>query len=215
MHYRQVEFVLRYHAPIKVKQPENYAHRLLFTFYPFRDKCELKLGQPPSYSSKLNEPGVLDTVNYNKSLVEPYSYLIDAAFLNYRSDIMPSWDPFSQQENENVEDEVHEIELIEQTETDCSDETQSSLNYPERSFRFHVPILSDYKINGKIRPLNLKQRQIFDFIHNRAKLHIKVKSGTTKKQSTLFHSCLWGSGGCGKSHLNQTVFHAVRKVFLY
>ena len=38
-------------------------------------------------------------VNYNKSLVEPYSDLIDAAFLNYRSDIMPSWDPFSQQEN--------------------------------------------------------------------------------------------------------------------
>ena len=68
-------------------------------FYPFPDDCELKLGQPPSYSSKLNESGVLDMVNYNKSLVEPSSDLIDAAFLNYRSDIMPSWDPFSQQEN--------------------------------------------------------------------------------------------------------------------
>ena len=66
-----------------------------FLFYPFRDECELKLGQLPSYSSKLNEPGVLDMVNYNKSLVEPYSNLTDAAFLNYRSDIMPSWDPFS------------------------------------------------------------------------------------------------------------------------
>ena len=34
LHYRQVEFVLRYHAPIKVKQPENYAHRLLFYVLP-------------------------------------------------------------------------------------------------------------------------------------------------------------------------------------
>ena len=143
--------------PLKLNDQKTMHIACFFTFYPFRAKCELKLGQPPSYSSKLNEPGVLDTVNYNKSLVEPYSYLIDAAFLNYRSDIMPSWDPFSQQENENVEDEVHEIELIEQTETDCSDETQSSLNYPERSFHFHVPILSDYEINSKIRPLNLKQ----------------------------------------------------------
>ena len=37
---------------------------------------------------------------------------------------MPSWDPFSQQENENAENELHEIELNEWTETDCSDETQ-------------------------------------------------------------------------------------------
>ena len=124
LHYHQVELVLRYHVPNKFKEPESYAHHLLFMFYPFRDECELKLGQPPSYSSKLNEPGVLDMVNYKKILVEPYRDLIDAAFLNYRSDIMPSCDPFSQQENENVESEFHEIELNEQTETDCSDETQ-------------------------------------------------------------------------------------------
>ena len=48
--------------------------------YLFRDECELKVGQPPSYSSKLNEPGVLDMVNYNKSLIELYSDLVDAAF---------------------------------------------------------------------------------------------------------------------------------------
>ena len=45
-------------------------------------------------------------VNYNKSLVEPYSNLTDAAFLNYRSDICLI------QENENVESELHEIELM-------------------------------------------------------------------------------------------------------
>ena len=166
MHYRQVELVLRYPVPNKFKHPDSYAHHLLFIFYPFRYECELKLGQSPSYSSKLNEPGVLDVVNYKKSLVEPHSDLVDAAFINYRSDIMPSCDPFSQQENENVENELHGIEVNEQTETNCSDEIQSSLNYPEDSSHFQTPILSDNEINSKIRSLNLKQRQIFDFIHN-------------------------------------------------
>ena len=110
---------------------------------------------------------------------------------------------------------MHEIELNEQTETDCSDETQSSFNYPEGSSHFHMPILSDDEINSKSRSLNLKQRQLFDFIHNWAKLHIKVKSATTKKHSMPFHLFLSGSGGCGKSHLIQTIFHAVSKVFLY
>ena len=110
---------------------------------------------------------------------------------------------------------MHEIELNEQTETDCSDETQSNLNYPEVSSHFHMPILSDDEINSKIRSLNLKQWQIFDFIHNWAKLHVKIKSGTTNKQSTPFHLFLLGSGGCGESHLIQTIFHAVSKVFLY
>ena len=95
LHYRKVELVLRYHVPNKFKDPEGYAHHLLFMFYLFRDKSELKVGQPSSYSSKLSEPGVLEIVNNNKSLAEPYSDLVNAAFLNYRTDITPSWDPFS------------------------------------------------------------------------------------------------------------------------
>ena len=110
---------------------------------------------------------------------------------------------------------MHELELNEHTETDCSDETHSSLNHQEASSHFHTPILSDNEINSKIRSLNLKQRQIFDFIHNWVKFHVKVKSGTTKKQSTPFHLFLSGSGHCGKSHLIQTMFHAVSKVFSY
>ena len=110
---------------------------------------------------------------------------------------------------------MHEIELNEQTETDCSDKTQNSLNYPEGSSHFHMSILSDDEINSKIRSRNLKQWQIFDFILNWEKLHVKVKSGKTKKQSTSFHLFLSGIGGCGKSHLIQTTFHAVSEVFLY
>ena len=63
LHYYKVKLVLRYHVPNKFKDPEDYAHHLLFMFYPFRDECELKVGQPSSYSSKLSEPGILEIVN--------------------------------------------------------------------------------------------------------------------------------------------------------
>ena len=121
LHYRKAELVLQYHVPNKFKDPKGYAHHLLFMFYRFRDECELKVGKPSSYSSKLSETGVLEIVNSNKSLVEPYSDLVNAAFLNYRADITPSWDPFSQQENEDVETELYEIELNDQTEISCPD----------------------------------------------------------------------------------------------
>ena len=71
LHYRKVELALRYHVPNKFKDPEGYTHHLLFMFYPFRDECELRVGQPSSYSSKLIEPGVSETVDNNKNLVEP------------------------------------------------------------------------------------------------------------------------------------------------
>ena len=44
LHYRKVELFLRYHFPNKFKDPEGYAHNLLFMFYPFRDESELKAG---------------------------------------------------------------------------------------------------------------------------------------------------------------------------
>ena len=62
-------------------------------FYPFGDECHLKVGQPSSYYSKLNEPGVIEVINNNKSLV-PYSDLVNDTFLNYRLDYSLSWDPF-------------------------------------------------------------------------------------------------------------------------
>ena len=51
LYYHHVKLVLQYHVPNKFKEPESYARHLLFMFYPFCDECELKLGQPPSYSS--------------------------------------------------------------------------------------------------------------------------------------------------------------------
>ena len=72
LHYRRVELVLRYNVPNKFKDPEGYAHHLLFMFNPFRDKCELKVGQPSSCTSILSKPEVLQITNINKCLVDPY-----------------------------------------------------------------------------------------------------------------------------------------------
>ena len=125
--------------------------------------------------------------------------------------------PFSQQENEYVENELCEIELNDQTKISCPDEeNQTDENYLETIFsELHTAILSDSEIDSKVRSLDLKQKQIFDFIYNWAKSHVKVECGTTSKQSTPFHLFLSGSGGCGQSHLIKTEFHAVNKVFLY
>ena len=76
-----------------------------------RDECELKLGQQP-YSSKLNEPIVFDMANYNKSFVEPHSDFVDAAFLNYRPDIMPSWDPLLQQKMKILKTSCIRLDLM-------------------------------------------------------------------------------------------------------
>ena len=130
-------------------------------FYPFRDERELTVGQPSSYSSKLNEPGVIEVINNNKSLVEPYSDLVNYAFVNYRSDISPSWDPFSQQVmmlKNDVENELSEINEETEIRGQYID-NQNNQTYSEAvSSQLQATTLSDSEINSKIRPLNLKQR---------------------------------------------------------
>ena len=108
---------------------------------------------------------------------------------------------------------MHELKLNEHTETNCCDETQTSLNHPEASSHFHTPILSDNEINSKIRSLNIKQRQIFGFIHNWVKINVKVKSATTKKQLTPLHLFFSGRGGSGKTHLTQSIFQQSVRYF--
>ena len=52
-------------------------------FYPFRDEGELNATVSGTYSEKLSEPGILDTVNRNKRQCEPYGDIVDEAFVNF------------------------------------------------------------------------------------------------------------------------------------
>ena len=86
LHYPKVELILQYHVPIN-SRIQRAMLIFSFSFYQFRDECELEVGQPPSYSLKLHGPRVSEIVSSNKSLVEPESDLVNAAFLNYRPGI--------------------------------------------------------------------------------------------------------------------------------
>ena len=50
---RKVKAVLRYHQPSPHKNVEQYAHHLLFAFYPFRQEEELKCTVKGTYFAKL------------------------------------------------------------------------------------------------------------------------------------------------------------------
>ena len=182
-------------------------------FYPFRDECKLKVGQPSSYSSKLREPGVIEVINKNKSLVKPYRDLVNDAFLNHRSGISHSWNPFSQQENDDVENELCEIN--EQAELSSQDiKNRNNQTYSEVvSSQVQAAILSDSEINSKIRSLKLKH--IFDFISNWAKLQVKIKSGVISNHSKPFHMFFSGNGGCAESDLIKTIYYEVDETFLF
>ena len=56
--------------------PDDYYHHMLVLFYPFRREEDLMCESPPSHSGKFYDSSVLEIVNHNQSLVEPYADLI-------------------------------------------------------------------------------------------------------------------------------------------
>ena len=106
LHCRKVKAVLRYHQPSPTKHIEQYAHHLLFSFYSFRDEEQLK--SPPfmdSYVMELQEPGVMDIINRNRSVMEPFSEIVEEALANLTAHLT-NLDAFSQQENDEVQAEL-------------------------------------------------------------------------------------------------------------
>ena len=103
---RQVNAVLRYHVPNHHKFPEKYAHHLLFMFYPFHNEQHSISDNSGTYSEKLQEPGVIDIVNRNKQIFEPFGDLVESALLNLRTNLISNQDSHGDQENDEVVDEL-------------------------------------------------------------------------------------------------------------
>ena len=83
LHCRKVKTVLRYHQPSSTKHIEQYANHLLFSFYPFWDEEQLK--SPPvmgAYVMKLQEPRVMDIIKRIRSVMEPFSEIVEEALAN-------------------------------------------------------------------------------------------------------------------------------------
>ena len=103
----KVKAVLRYHVPNRHKKPEQYAHHLLFLFFPFRNESESCCTPSGTYMEKLNEPQVLTVVNENKQKFEPFADLVDLALSNFHADLSHNQDSYAQQENDEVCNLLH------------------------------------------------------------------------------------------------------------
>ena len=83
---------------------------MLFSFYPFRD--ESNLNHPPisrNYLVKLQQPEVLNVVNLNELVMEPFSDFVDAASKSNVSKCTRNrYDAFLEQENDETEIEIRE-----------------------------------------------------------------------------------------------------------
>ena len=201
---RKVKSVLRYHVPNRHKNPEKYAHHILFMFYPFRDESELCSTVSGTYMEKLSDPIAQATVNENKSKIEPFGDLVDSALLDFRTDLTHNPDSYAQQENDEVEDM-----LVPQDEDPDEDDSlhEETGQLPGNS----AVLMIDTEVNSRIRSLNIKQREIYEVINKWARDYIKNRSCVLHIDTPPLHLFITGSGGCGKSHLIKTVYHSLTK----
>ena len=212
---RKVRAVLRYHVPNRHRNPEQYAHHLLFSFYLFRDEGNLK--HPiisENHLAKLQQPEELNVVNQNKLVMEPFSDFVAAALANVSQCAKNRHDTFLEQENDETEIEIREpvnslLVNEEPAEEAVLLEDMSQIQSPR-------PVLiQDEGLNSKIRSLNDKQRKIFDMVHGWAKKSVKKFPSLTPTAIDPPHIFLTGNAGCGKSFLTKVLYQSLSKTFSY
>ena len=130
----KVKAVLRYHQPSAHNNVEQYAHHLLFAF---RHE-ELKCTAIGNYFAKLQEPAIL---NRNKSVIEPYSDMVEQALSNWHSQLVNP-DPFGQQGNDDVQAELND-NLLDDVENQSDDEVVF--------FRWYITFACLYNLNFNAR----------------------------------------------------------------
>ena len=111
--------------------------------------------------------------NQHYSLVEPFATIVDNSFLRLSSGIDNIMDPYGQQENEKVNDYLTEDiddSKSETMETHLADVGNNNLMSNKLRLR---PVIPDNIINENIRSLNMKQREVFNFIHKCSRDYIK------------------------------------------
>ena len=211
---RKGRAVLRYHQPSPHKSIEQYAHHLLFVFYPFRKEEELKSSTTGTYFAKLQEPFVTSIVNENKKLMEPYGDMVEKALLNLHCEVVTP-DPFGQQENDDLLDQLNnENNLLEDDEniSDGSIFTSDASNLPMYTSPTLIP---DIELNAMIRSLNHRQSALYNIVHSWSKQCIKSNLASTLVNMEPLHIFLTGNAGCGKSFLMKVLYQSLTKTLSY
>ena len=122
------------------------------------------------YTEKLNEAGIIDIINANKQVFEPFGDLVDSALLPMRTSIAHNH-AFSGQENDQVQQELLDTVSDLVFKDPADDAVVINNNYAISNIS--NSIIHDDGLNEKIRSLNRKQRQIFDIIDGWAKNDVK------------------------------------------
>ena len=156
---RKGKCILRYHIPNQRTQPEEYAHHMLFMFFPFRNESDLKATVSRTYSEKLLEPTVTEIVNKNKKACEPFADAMDEAFIDFIANPR-GMDPQAEQENKDVRDEIIANATISDETDNNNDETFCGTQVVQLTTS-----ISDEALDEKIRSLNKLQRENFDFVN--------------------------------------------------
>ena len=163
---RKIPYVLQYYVPNKETSPEEYAHHMLFMYYPFRNEKELLSGNPPTYVSKLSKNGMIEVVNQNYSLAEPFATIVDDAFLRINCDNVTNMHPYGHQEKDEVTDKI--VDFSDNSDIDTLETTKSQsadLGNTNAFTNLLRVVPGDNVINKNIRSLNMQQREIFNFVH--------------------------------------------------
>ena len=181
---RKTRQVLRYHVPNKHLRPEKFAQYLLFMFYPFRDENPLKVNN--SYCQKLDEEGVLHTINENKRFFDPDCEEINNAFVRLSQDYF--------------------TELNEEQPLPEGVGTSGYVNMSN-------VMISDDSMTEMIRSLNSQQKEIFDEVFNLYESKCKYRNSLTKKKVNSLNVFISGGAGVGKSYLINTIFQTVTTTF--
>ena len=209
---RKVPLVLRLYEPNRNKHPEDYAHHLLMLYLPFHDEKELLSEEYNTYAAKLLEPGVIETIEANRALIEPYAGLVNDALERFRNDIILNINDFEQQENDETNAEL-------QNDVTNNDESEDENTEDTGQLRATIPmesiLLPDDEINARVRSLNQQQREVFDVIHKWGRDFVKNLSSKVARNIEPFHIFLTGGGGVGKSLLLTTIYHSLSKLLMY
>ena len=180
---------------------------MLFTYYPFGDEKVLLSGNPPTYASKPSETWVVDLVNQNYSLVEPFATIVDNKFLRLSSDIDNIMDSYGQQENDIVNDYL--TEEIDDSESQAFQTMEAHSADVENNnlMSNKLPAIPDNIINEHIRSLNMKQREFFNFILKWSRDYIENLRCKVIKKVESFHIFITCDAGVRKSHSIKTFFY--------
>ena len=189
--------ILTHQIPNQTTQPEEYAHQMLFIFFPFRNESDLKAAVSGTYLEKLLEPSVTETVHKNRRACEPFADAVNEAFINFIANPR-GMGPQAEQENDDVRDEVIANAAVVGETNNIDDEMFCGTQVMPLT-----PLIFDEALGKRIRSLNKSQREIFEFVNK--------KNSKAQEKPQQIHLFVTGSVGPGKSHLLSTIRHFVTK----